>query len=245
MKKNDLISREDAIDAICKEWCYVTYGNCPHVDDGFTCDGCDDVKAIKSLPSAEIPTESTNTPTNTQTDLISREEAIQAVRKIVPVEVDVDATLLDKAEVILELSALPSADTDMSDYSDRLWKTAYERGKAEASAEPRTGNCSEKPTGWIPCSERLPSVAEKFTDGVFDGYVYTCYESECVLVQGVYRGFCGEPIRGMFTAIYSEYSYDDGKVETLWRDNASGDLEYEATAWMPLPKPYKESEVEE
>lgn len=48
-----LIKREDAIDAICKEWCYVTYGNCPHVDDGFVCDGCDDVKALNALPSAE------------------------------------------------------------------------------------------------------------------------------------------------------------------------------------------------
>lgn len=48
-----LIKREDAIDAICKEWCYVTYGNCPHVDDGFVCDGCDDVKALNALPSAD------------------------------------------------------------------------------------------------------------------------------------------------------------------------------------------------
>ena len=52
----DLISRQDAIDAICKEWCYVTYGNCPHSDDGFACDGCDDVKAIQALPSAEPKT---------------------------------------------------------------------------------------------------------------------------------------------------------------------------------------------
>lgn len=51
-----LIKREDAIDAICKEWCYVTYGNCPHVDDGFVCDGCDDVKALNALPSAEAKT---------------------------------------------------------------------------------------------------------------------------------------------------------------------------------------------
>lgn len=52
-KMTDYISRADAIDAICKEWCYVTYGNCPHVDDGFICDGCDDIKALESLPSAD------------------------------------------------------------------------------------------------------------------------------------------------------------------------------------------------
>lgn len=51
----DLISREDAIDAICKAWCYVTYGNCPHVDDGFRCDGCEDIEEIEALPSAEPP----------------------------------------------------------------------------------------------------------------------------------------------------------------------------------------------
>ena len=50
---SDLISREDAIDAICDEWCYVTYSNCPHCDDGFKCDGCDDVKRLESLPSAD------------------------------------------------------------------------------------------------------------------------------------------------------------------------------------------------
>lgn len=48
-----LISKEDAIDTICKEWCYVTFANCPHADDGFRCDGCDDVEAINALPSAE------------------------------------------------------------------------------------------------------------------------------------------------------------------------------------------------
>lgn len=53
---SDLISRQDAIDAICKAWCYVTYYNCPHRDDGFTCDGCDDIEEIESLPSAEPKT---------------------------------------------------------------------------------------------------------------------------------------------------------------------------------------------
>ena len=31
-----------------------------------------------------------------------------------------------------ELNSLPSADIDLSDFSDKLWNTAYERGKAEA-----------------------------------------------------------------------------------------------------------------
>lgn len=43
------------------------------------------------------------------------------------------------------IDCLPSADTDMSAYSDKLWKTAYERGKAEAQR-------------WIPVTERLPDA---------------------------------------------------------------------------------------
>ena len=40
--------------------------------------------------------------------------------------------------------AVPSAQLDMSEYSDKLWKAAYKRGKAEESQR------------WIPCSERSP-----------------------------------------------------------------------------------------
>ena len=64
-------------------------------------------------------------------DFIRREDAIEAVCR---------TRCRDKAKgcpahsciVIEEFDALPSADTDMSEYCDRLWKIAYERGKAEA-----------------------------------------------------------------------------------------------------------------
>lgn len=67
-------------------------------------------------------------------DLINREDAINSVRwgDTYP-------------QVIDRIKALPSADTDMSEYSDRLWKTAYERGKAEA--EPRTGKWIDRSEG--------------------------------------------------------------------------------------------------
>ena len=45
--------------------------------------------------------------------------------------------------------AVPSAQPDMSGYSDKLWKAAYERGKAEAQQR------------WIPCSERLPEERQE------------------------------------------------------------------------------------
>ena len=34
-----------------------------------------------------------------------------------------------------KLLALPPAQPDLSEYSDKLWKNAYERGKAEAEAD--------------------------------------------------------------------------------------------------------------
>ena len=43
-------------------------------------------------------------------DTIYRSDAIEAVRKIVSVETEIDATLLDKMDVIVELSELPSAE---------------------------------------------------------------------------------------------------------------------------------------
>ena len=55
-------------------------------------------------------------------DMIYREDAIETVRKIVPVETEIDATLLDKAEVIVELSALPSAEAVSREDYDALYK---------------------------------------------------------------------------------------------------------------------------
>lgn len=52
LPKGDYISREDAIDAICKVWCYTTYCMCPHADYGY-CKGCEEIEAVDALPSAE------------------------------------------------------------------------------------------------------------------------------------------------------------------------------------------------
>lgn len=59
-------------------------------------------------------------------DLISRQDAIDAVRSYYD-ECD------EREESIEErIEQLPSADIDLSDFSDKLWQAAYERGKAEA-----------------------------------------------------------------------------------------------------------------
>ena len=54
---NDLISRQMAVDAICKEWCCCSHDDCENktmMENGFDpCDGCSDVDAIMDLPSAQ------------------------------------------------------------------------------------------------------------------------------------------------------------------------------------------------
>lgn len=98
------------------------------------------------------------------------------------------------------------------------WGDTYskviDRIKALPSAKPRTGNCSEFPTGWIPCSERLPSGDDVVL--TYDRWdeMGTCWYEE-------------------------EYGHWKTAEENIIIDRA------DIIAWMPLPKPYKESEVEE
>lgn len=48
----DVISRQAAKDAICKEWCGCDVKHCPHSsDETYYCDGCDDARIIDKLPS--------------------------------------------------------------------------------------------------------------------------------------------------------------------------------------------------
>lgn len=63
-------------------------------------------------------------------DLISRQAAIKTAMTMY--ERCTTGDIIDLRDLICEsLAVLPTADTDISGYSDRLWKTAYERGKAE------------------------------------------------------------------------------------------------------------------
>lgn len=75
-------------------------------------------------------------------DLISRQAVLEAIDEIESEVADGDGFQYEKWKQYF--CELPSADIDLSGYSDRLWKAAYERGKAEA--EPR----------WVPVTERLP-----------------------------------------------------------------------------------------
>lgn len=67
------------------------------------------------------------------TGMIDRQAAIDALRAMQTYKLSEgdDMLLIDKAEAQTELMMLPTFDTDISEYSERLWKLAYERGHKE------------------------------------------------------------------------------------------------------------------
>ena len=78
-------------------------------------------------------------------DLIKREDAIRALYKY---------SFVSKDVIEREIKAIPSADTDISEYSDKLWKNAYERGKADRpQGEWKSVKASIYPYGYdVECS---------------------------------------------------------------------------------------------
>lgn len=115
------------------------------------------IKALDMVPSAELQPTCNKIATSCNqlaTDCIRRGDAIDAIES--HIRTAQEPYVLQRADEIMnyafEVSAsciynLPSADIDLSDYSDRLWRNAYEQGKADA--EPR----------WIPCERELPELA--------------------------------------------------------------------------------------
>ena len=80
-------------------------------------------------------------------DLIDRQAAIDTVRSYYD-ECD------DREESIEErIERLPSADIDLSGFSDKLWRAAYERGKAEAVRHGRWLEHKDYPGLAYLCSE--------------------------------------------------------------------------------------------
>ena len=123
----------------------------------------DHVKGMTSCrpPESEISNEKSNESENSlkesenlqptcnqlATDTIDREAAIDALGGNEPVgdpskmdDYDV-AKMWERIRIINIINKLPSAQPDLSGYSDRLWKAAYERGKAEA--QPDIIHCGE------------------------------------------------------------------------------------------------------
>lgn len=129
---------------------------------------------------------------------------------------------LTRETIDMAIKALETLPNDnWEGYSKRLWKSAYERGKADAEQR------------WIPVSERLP---EKYGE-----YLITWTTSHS-MVNGKY-GFLG-------TAEYDlsgEYDHEKNRFKGEWllEDYIKNYRDVKVIAWMPLPEPYKaESEGE-
>lgn len=82
-------------------------------------------------------------------DLISREKAYEVLTEYYHHKTELQHKALREA-----LDMVPPVDIDLSDYSDRLWRKAYEQGKADAEPERKRGKWQEDTSGygfWI-CS---------------------------------------------------------------------------------------------
>ena len=117
------------------EWC----NECP----GFDRDDCFKLsdktrkewteEIIKALTPIQ-PDNNSEKPNSS--DTISRQQAIDALRNyLVGKNVPCDGTLTCRLIENEVINKLPPVQPDLSEYSDKLWQKAYERGKAEAQAE--------------------------------------------------------------------------------------------------------------
>ena len=89
-------------------------------------------------------------------DCISRQAAIDHWRAIIDATDESNRYNMGFADglefCISDLSTMPSAQTDMSEYSDKLWKAAYERGKAEGREKRKKGALDT--SGFLFCFRR-------------------------------------------------------------------------------------------
>lgn len=114
------------------------------------------------------------------------------------------------------LSRVPSAQPDLSDYSDKLWAAAYERGKAEA-------------VRWILCGEEMPEMNTQV--------LLTIKGHDCIIP------FNGENINNAIVRIGKERWVTLGFLGLDGWYGADGyPLVVQPIAWMQLLEPYKGEE---
>ena len=109
-------------------------------------------------------------------DCIERQAAIDALgeRPMVWAESDYELGARNQYDAdVLALETVPPAQPDLSAYSDKLWRAAYERGKKEAEPERKRGK-------WVKVS------ADKYRMSA--SYFYEC--SRCKFVNHFKSNFC-------------------------------------------------------
>ena len=95
---------------------------------------------------------------------------------------------------------------------------------------------------WISVNKDLPKVEARFSDaewfrqnddGIYEPVgVYTCYESEPVLVSGTYNGR-----KCITSAVYLVWKFEDGRPDEMaWHESLEDACDFDnVKKWMPLP----------
>ena len=157
------------------------------------------------------------------TDLIKREDAIEAVRLETG---KLGRGLLGRGDIIDIISALPSAEAEptvirsktlMPTKDFKEWAKRLRETNPNAVVIPCDAEVISAEAEWIPCSERLPMMGE---------YVLTYRPTMGMsMIVDAYDGYYGEDDNEW----YEGWIYGGDKV----------------LAWMPLPKPCRKDGEEE
>lgn len=146
------------------------------------------------------------------------------------------------------------------DYRAESNSDAYKRGfeDCKRAYEVELARSAEAVQGWIPCSERLPKINQRVLVATTDERIFVGHREKPDLVWQVTE------TDGRKHWVYDPENYTDD-IESLPKNEDCGfakddvysdgflsvtSINYDdrfegVTAWMPLPTPYKESEVEE
>lgn len=119
------------------------------------------------------------------------------------------------ASLDMAIKALEAPPNDnLEGYSKRLYKNAYERGKADAEQR------------WIPVSERLPEG--------YGEYMITWTTSNSLARDGGFLGTAEYDLTG-------EYDHENNRFKGEWllEDYVKNYKDVKVIAWMPLPETYR------
>ena len=151
---------------------------------------------------------------------MTNEKAVEVIRTecYVATPLDIDRSILVNTALDTAIKALEAA--DLEGYSSRLWKAAYERGKADAEQR------------WIPVSERLPEDIKP----VIVTWKNNDPKSYYQYIVGKHFIGVAHHLKGKwywYSSTTEDFLAEYGRYEGEEFDEA-----IEVVAWMPLPEPY-------
>lgn len=136
------------------------------------------------------------------------------------------------------IEELPSAQPDLSEYSDKLWRNAYERGKRDAQPEisvKMTNADKFKQMFGIYATELWAMPERDFLEWLNDNTQLEPHWIPCKErmpnKDGAYL-VSGRWASGKESVGDCDYSKEDGYFHTAWN--------FDVLAWCELPEPYRE-----